>query len=99
MDRSTRISTSAYKNQESKLLKMLHLKCASIDSHTRIRAKKDFNNCRIRNDETAKNFLTRLEQKANESRNYDIRISERKFIWTLLNNTKHYRVFVNQNKP
>ena len=37
-------------------------------------------------EETAINFLTRLEQKANEARNYDIKISERKFLWVLLNN-------------
>ena len=93
MDKSTRISTSAYKNQGTKLLKILHLKCASIDSHTRTRAKMAFNNCRITNDETAINFLTRLEQKANEARNYDIRISEKKFIWTLLNNMKYHRYY------
>ena len=93
MDKSTRISTSAYKNQGTKLLKILHLKCASIDSHTRTRAKMAFNNCRITNDETAINFLTRLEQKANEARNYDIRISEKKFIWTLLNNMKYHKYY------
>ncbi len=65
MDKSTRISTSTFKNQGSKLLKILHLKCASINSHTRIRLKMAFNNCRITNDETSKHFLFRLEQKAN----------------------------------
>ena len=34
-------------------------------------------------EETAINFLTRLEEKANEARNYDIRISKRKFLWVL----------------
>ena len=47
-----------------------------------------FHNCRISNDETEINFLTRLEQKANEARNYDIKISEKRFISTLLNNMK-----------
>ena len=44
-------------------------------------------------EETAINFLTRLEQKANETRNYDIRISERKFLWVLLNSMKHYKYY------
>ena len=50
-----------------------------------------FTNCKISNEETAINYLTRLEQKANEARNYDIKISEKKFIWTLLNNMKFHR--------
>ena len=41
----------------------------------------------------AKKFLTRLEQKANEARNYDIETSEKKFIWTLLNNMKFHRYY------
>ena len=61
-----------YKNQCSKLLKILHIKCASIDSNTRLRAKLAFVNCRISHEETVINFLTRLEQKANEARNYDM---------------------------
>ena len=44
-----------------------------------------FLSCRMTFEETVINFLTRLEQKANEARNYDIKISERKFLWVLLN--------------
>ena len=47
-------------------------------------AKLAFVNCRISHEETAINFLSRLEQRANEARNLDIRISEKKFIWVLL---------------
>ena len=50
-----------------------------------------FNNCRISNEENAINFLIRLEQKANEARNFDIKISEKRCIWTLLNNMKFHR--------
>merc|ERR1712045_611220 len=77
----------------TKLLKILHMKCAAIDAHTKMRAKMAFANCKITQEETAINFLTRLEQKANEARNYDIKISERKFIWTLLNNMKYHRYY------
>jgi len=91
LDKPTRISTLGYKNKGTKLLKVLHLKCASIDAQTKLRAKLAFINCRISNEETAINFLTRLEQKANEARNFDIKISERKFIWTLLHNMKFHR--------
>ena len=42
-------------------------------------------------EETAINFLTRLERKANEARNFDIKISEKRFISTLLNNMKYHR--------
>ena len=80
MDKSTRISTMMYKNQGSKLLKILHIKCASVDSNTRLRAKLAFVNCRISHEENAVNFSTRFEQKANEARNYDMRISEKEFI-------------------
>ena len=38
-------------------------------------------------------FLIRFEQKANEARNYDINISEKKFLWVLLNNMKHHRFY------
>ena len=89
MDKVARDSTSTYKNKGVKLLRALHVKCASIDSQTKQRAKYAFNNCRIEQEETAINFLTRLEQKANEARNYDIKISDKKFNWTLLNNMKH----------
>ena len=91
LDKATRISTSSYKNKGTKLLKVLHMKCASIDAQTKLRAKMAFNNCRISNEENAINFLTRLEQKANEARNFDIKISEKRFIWTLLNNMKFHR--------
>ena len=37
------------------------------------------------------NFLTRLEQKANEARSYDMRICEKEFIWALLNDMKYHR--------
>ena len=67
------------------------MKCAAIDSHTKMRAKMAFINCKISQEKTAINFLTRLEQKANEARNYNIKISEKKFIWTLLNNMKVHR--------
>ncbi len=93
-DKLTRDSTSTYKNQEVKLLRALHVKCASIDSQTKQRAKYDFNNCKIGQEEIAINFLTRLEQKANEARNYDIKISDKKFIWTLLNNMKHHKYYM-----
>ena len=75
LDKVTRISTSRYKNIGTKLLEILHMKCASIDEQTRLRAKMAFHNCRISHEETAINFLTRLEQKANEARNFDVKIS------------------------
>ena len=93
MNKATRTSTITYKNRGSELLKVLHMKCASVDHNTKLRAKMAFINCRIQHDETAINFLTRLEQKANEARNYDIRISEQKFIWVLLNNMKHHSYY------
>ncbi len=40
----TRVSTMMYKNRGTKLLKILHIKCASMDSNTKLRA---FTNCRI----------------------------------------------------
>ena len=64
MDKATRNSTTLYKNEGVKLLKILHTKCASVDSQTKLRAKMAFLNCRISNEETAINFLTRLEQKS-----------------------------------
>ena len=48
-------------------------------------------------EETAINFLTRLEQKANEAKNYDIKISERKFLWVLLNNMNHHEYYKEKN--
>ena len=74
MDKATRTSTIAYKNQGSKLLKVLHMKCASVDENTKLRARMQFLSCKMTFEETAINFLTRLEQKANEARNYDIKI-------------------------
>ena len=73
----------------------MYTKCASIDSQTKQRAKYALSNCKIGQEETAINFLTRLEQKANEARNrnYDVKISDRKFIWTLLNNIKHHKYY------
>ena len=38
MEKSTRTSTAAYKNKGTELLKILHTKCASVDSHTKLRA-------------------------------------------------------------
>ena len=93
MDKITRSSTTAYKNQGVKLLRALHIKCSSVDSQTKQRAKYSFYNCKIGQEETAINFLTRLEQKANEARNYDVKISDKKFIWTLLNKMKHHRYY------
>ena len=93
MDKATRMSTINYKGQGSKLLKVLHMKCASVDENTKLRAKMQFLLCKIGNEETAINFLTRLEQRANETRNYDLRISEKRFLWVLLNNMKHHRYY------
>ena len=67
------------------------MKCASIDAQTKLRSKMTFHNCRISNDETAINFLTRLEQTANEARIFDTKISEKRFIWTLLHHMKYHR--------
>ena len=93
MDKATRTSTIAYKNQGSKLLKVLHIKCASVDENTKLRARIQFLSCKMTFEETAINFLTRREQKANEARNYDIKISERKLLWVLLNNMKHHKYY------
>ena len=93
MEKSARISTMTYKEDGIGLLRALHIKCASVDSQTRLRAKTAFIDCRISQEETAINFLTRLEQKANEARNYDIKISEKKFIYRLLNNMKHHKYY------
>lgn len=93
MDKTVRTSTSMYKDNGINLLKALHIKSASIDSKTRDRAKQAFIQCRIAQDETSIGFLSRLETKANEARNYDIKISEHKFIKTLLNNMKHHKYY------
>ena len=50
-----------------------------------------FLNCKITQEETAINFLTRLEQKANEDRHCDIKISKKRFRCALLNNMKYHR--------
>ena len=42
LDKAIRISTSRYKNKGTKLLKILHMKCASIDEQTKLRANKNF---------------------------------------------------------
>ena len=87
------MSTVAYKDDRIGLLKALHIKCASVDYQTRLGAKKSFVECKISQKETAINSLARLEQKANEARNYDIKISEKKFINRLLNNMKHHKYY------
>ena len=93
IDKNTRTSTATYKNKGTDLLRCLHIKCASYDANSKLRARLAFVNCKISQEETAINFLTRLEQKANEARNFDMKISERKFIWILLNNMKHHRFY------
>lgn len=75
-DPSTRTSVSVYKNLESKLLKK------------KLIAKMAFNTYRTANESAAINSLRRLQQKGNDARNYDNRISKRKFKWALLNNTE-----------
>ena len=69
------------------------MKCASVDENTKIRATMQFLSCKMTFEETAINYLTRLEQKANKARNYDIRISERNFLWVILNNMKHHKYY------
>ena len=95
MDKAVRTSTSMYKDNGVALLKILHTKCASVDSKTRQRAKQAFIDCKIAQDETSIGFLSRLERKANEARNYDIKITEKKFIKTLLDNMKHHKYYRN----
>ena len=80
LDKDTRISTSGYKSQGTKLLKVLHMKCASIDAQTKLRAKLAFTNRRVSHEESTINYLTRLEQKANGARNFGIKMSEKRFI-------------------
>ena len=58
MDKLARVSTMMYKNKGTKLLKVLHIKCASVDSNAKLRAKMAFINCRISHEETAINILT-----------------------------------------
>ena len=52
MDKVTRSSTTAYKNQGVKLLRVLYTKCASVDSQTKQRAKYAFCNWKIGQEET-----------------------------------------------
>ena len=80
LDKATRICTSGYKSQGTKLLKVLHMKCASIDAQTKLRAKLAFTNRRVSHEESTINYLTRLEQKANGARNFGIKMSEKRFI-------------------
>ena len=40
MDNPTRTSTSMYISKGTKLLRLLHMICAAIDTHTKTRAKK-----------------------------------------------------------
>ena len=56
------------------------MKCASVDKKTKLRAEMQVLSCKMTFEETAINFITRLEQKADEARNYDTKISERKFL-------------------
>ena len=93
LEKNVRTSTMTYKDDDIALLKALSTKCASIDSQTRLRAKNAFINCRMSQEETAINFLTRFEQKANEARSYEINISEKKFIYRLLDNMKHHKYY------
>ena len=53
-----RTSTFNYKNQGSKLLRVLHMKFASVDENIKLRAKGQFLSCKIGNEETA---LTSLQ--------------------------------------
>ena len=55
------------------------MKCASVDENTKLGTRIQFLSCKMAFEETAIKFLTRLEQKANKARNYDIRISEKSF--------------------
>ena len=73
MDKSTRVSIMVYKIKGTKLLKTLHIKCASVDFNTELRAKMASIICRISHEETSLNFLTRLEQNANYVCTYDMK--------------------------
>ncbi len=59
LDKATRNSTTNYNNKGTRLMTILHMKCASIDAQTKLRPNMAFNNCRIYNDETAISFLPR----------------------------------------
>ena len=39
VDKAARTSTIAYKNKGSKLLRVLYMKCASVDENTKLRAR------------------------------------------------------------
>ena len=55
------------------------MKCATIDTQTKLRAKIDFTNCRLPQEETAIKYLTRLGWRVNEARKVDNTMSERRF--------------------
>ena len=95
MEKSVRLSTSSYKDNGVGLLKALHIKCAAVDSKAKERAKQAFLDCKIGKNETSISFFSRLERKANEARNFDIRISESRFIKTLLYNMRFHKHYSN----
>ena len=70
---------------------VLHMKCAYVHKNTKLRTRIQFLSCKMTMEETAINFLIRLERKTNEARNFDIKISAKKFLWVLLNNMKHHK--------
>ena len=74
-------------------MKILYIKCLSVDSNAELRPKLDFVNYRIIRGETTVNFPTRIEQKDNETRYYDMKISEKELILVLFNNMKYHRYY------
>ena len=86
----TRNSFSTHTNQGVKLSRTSHTKCASVFSQIK-KAKYAFNYYKIGQEETINRFVTRSEQRVNEARNYDMRISNKKLSWTLLHNMKYHR--------
>ena len=62
-DKATRTSTIAYKSQGSKLLKILHMKCASVDESTKLRARMQFLSCQMTFEETAIKLLHKTRAK------------------------------------
>ena len=59
MDKQTMISTITYKNKDYAVLKVFHLKSASFDVNTLMRAKIAFFNYKNSNEEIAIHFLSR----------------------------------------
>ena len=53
---TTTTSEEYFENQGSKLLKVLHMKCASVDENTKLRARMQFLSCKMTFEETAINF-------------------------------------------